>query len=634
MKKFLIATGIATLAFVSVASAQTFEPFMNLTVGSTGVEVSNLQTWLLDNNFNIPAISTGVAVKGYFGSQTQAAVAAYQRTVGLPSQGYFGPLTRAKITMGGGGGTVSPISSGCMSGWTAATYQGSSFCLPPGFSVPGSTITPEPTNVSDNKDGSISVTTSSFVSTGANLKKGETKNVVAIKLQATAGSVSVTRVDANFSVRPWLFFSQAVLKDSSGKVIATKNLSSINDVTEITVGSNYLVRFEGLNYIVAPGTNPDLAVGVSVLAATDKITNGMNVNVNIPTGAIRTVNGLGIFESVGGVAIGSTGAGAATFTLSSTGSVADISTKISSNAPATQATVAVSATVPKNDITLGIFSLKSANNDSTINGLNLQTNTSVSTASQTGIFSNVRIIIGSNTYGALSYSAAGLATFTNLNIPLTQDVWTDVKLIADVAATSTDVIASSTLLAANINAIDSTYTAATVGGVAMASASNNQISLNTLMTVNSVSLSLGASPAVVTQEIKGKVNSSVTTAGAVKYTFTLTNNSSNSLYVSSNIATLINGTSTVATGNASSTLSAVDPIIAVAGDGSGYYLLPTGTPRTFSVSGIIQSRGGATVEERLSITSIQYGATTAGTGNSITSGLTTLTTSIILAPAN
>jgi len=633
MKKFLIATGIATLAFVSVASAQSVTIKQPLTVGSSGVEVIALQTWLINNGFNIPAISPGTAVKGYFGSQTQAAVAAYQRTVGLPSQGYFGPLTQDKIAKGGG--TVSPISSGCMSGWTAATYQGSSFCLPPGFSVPGSTITPEPTNVSDNKDGSISVTTSSFVSTGANLKKGETKNVVAIKLQATAGSVSVTRVDAHFSVRPWLFFSQAVLKDSSGKVIATKNLSSINDVTEITVGSNYLVRFEGLNYVVAPGTNPDLAVGVSVLAATDKITNGMNVNVNIPTGAIRTVNGLGIFESVGGVAIGSTGAGAATFTLSSTGSVADISTKISSNAPATQATVAVSATVPKNDITLGIFSLKSANNDSTINGLNLQTNTSVFTASQTGIFSNVRIIIGSNTYGALSYSAAGLATFTNLNIPLTQDVWTDVKLIADVAATSTDVIASSTLLAATINAIDSTYTAATVGGVAMASASgSNQISLNTLMTVNSVSLSLGVSPAVVTQEIKGKVNSSVTTAGAVKYTFTLTNNSSNSLYVSSNIATLINGTSTVATGNASSTLSAVDPIIAVAGDGSGYYLLPTGTPRTFSVSGIIQSRGGATVEERLSITSIQYGATTAGTGNNITSGLTTLTTSIILAPAN
>jgi hypothetical protein len=97
---------------------------------------------------------------------------------------------------------------------------------------------------------------------------------------------------------------------------------------------------------------------------------------------------------------------------------------------------------------------------------------------------------------------------------------------------------------------------------------------------------------------------------------------------------LINGTSTTPTGNASSTLTVVEPVVAVPGDGTGYYILPVGTARTFTVSGLIQSRGGAAALERLSITSIQYGSTTAGTGSSITSGLTTLTQSAILSPAN
>ncbi len=623
MKKFLIASGVAVLAFTSVVGAQTFST--NLTVGSQGADVVALQTALMSAGFNIPAISAGTA-KGYFGSQTQAAVKLYQASKGVPNTGFVGPLTRAALN---GGAAVAVVPAmGCPVGYTCTAN-------------PGTVVTPV-TPALGQSDGSLSVSTSAFVSTGASIKKGETKNVVAVKLQATAGPVSVTRVDAHFSVRPWLFFSQAQLIDSTGRVLATKNLSNPSDVTEVTVGTDYLVRFEGLNFVVSPGTNPDLAVNVSVLSATDKITNGMTVYAGIPTGAIRTVNGLGISDSIGGASAFTgtsvpSGAGQTSFTLSSTGSVADISTKISSASSATQVNVPVSATVSTNNVTLGMFSLKSANNSATVNSLSVQTNSFTTidmSSAQTGIFSNVRLMVGSQTYGALSYSAAGLAVFQNLTIPLAQDVWTDVKLIADVAATSTDVTASSTLVANTINAIDSTYTAATVGGVAMASATNNQTSVNTLLTVNSVSLSVGSTPAVITQEIKGKANSSVTTAAAVAYTFTLTNNSSNSMYVSSNIVTLLNATTTTPTGNASSTITTIEPITSVPGDGSTYYIIPTGSARTFTVSGIIQSRGGAAASERLSITSIQYGSTTAGTGSSITSGLTTLTAAIVLAPAN
>ena len=65
----------------------------NMTIGSSGTEVSRLQSFLIGRGHVIPAGATG-----YFGVQTQAAVAAFQRANGVaPAIGYFGPLTRAWI---------------------------------------------------------------------------------------------------------------------------------------------------------------------------------------------------------------------------------------------------------------------------------------------------------------------------------------------------------------------------------------------------------------------------------------------------------------------------------------------------------------------------------------------------------
>jgi peptidoglycan hydrolase-like protein with peptidoglycan-binding domain len=66
---------------------------INMTIGSSGTEVSRLQSFLISRGHVIPAGATG-----YFGAQTQAAVAAFQAKEGVsPAVGYFGPLTRAKV---------------------------------------------------------------------------------------------------------------------------------------------------------------------------------------------------------------------------------------------------------------------------------------------------------------------------------------------------------------------------------------------------------------------------------------------------------------------------------------------------------------------------------------------------------
>jgi peptidoglycan hydrolase-like protein with peptidoglycan-binding domain len=77
----------------------------NLGLGSTGADVVALQTWLISNGYNIPAIASGQQAKGYFGIQTQSALMRYQMANGLnvsgvgydKELGFFGPLTRAKV---------------------------------------------------------------------------------------------------------------------------------------------------------------------------------------------------------------------------------------------------------------------------------------------------------------------------------------------------------------------------------------------------------------------------------------------------------------------------------------------------------------------------------------------------------
>ena len=70
----------------------------DLTVGSSGAAVTCLQQALIAAGYSVPAGATG-----YFGAQTQSAVSAWQKAVGVsPSTGYFGAISRAHWNLGGG----------------------------------------------------------------------------------------------------------------------------------------------------------------------------------------------------------------------------------------------------------------------------------------------------------------------------------------------------------------------------------------------------------------------------------------------------------------------------------------------------------------------------------------------------
>ena len=109
MKKHLILSVVALLAFASIASAQSYTFSNDLYVGNSGQDVAALQAWLIGAGYSIPALSSGASAKGYFGQQTKTALVSYQRAAGLPPTGFFGPMTRGRLNSGQGGPIAPPV---------------------------------------------------------------------------------------------------------------------------------------------------------------------------------------------------------------------------------------------------------------------------------------------------------------------------------------------------------------------------------------------------------------------------------------------------------------------------------------------------------------------------------------------
>jgi peptidoglycan hydrolase-like protein with peptidoglycan-binding domain len=585
----------------SQSTSTTLSTFnQDLTLGSTGSDVSNLQSILISHGFLAIASPTGT-----FGPLTKAAVMKWQASVGLPATGYFGPLSRAKLNGSMPAGSVgSNLPAGCTSAFGYSTTTGQS-CAGGVPTVPGCTSTSgfspttgqacsgsvNPVLVADGSDGSVTISDSAFVSTGTQVKKGEMKNVLSTKLQAINGPVSVNRVTVKFSERPWLTLSQVQVKDGSGNVLASKALTGQSDATEVTVGTDYRVTFDNLNLVVRPGSDVHLVVMVTALASSDKIT-GQTVTVSIPSGGIRTVNGKGFSETVGP-------SDSFTYTLPSTGSNGDIYTSISPNSPLARFQTVAAGTTQTPNVTLGVYRVKSQNVSSTINNMSFNIKTSTGVATGT-LFSNVRLETGSLSYGANSLT--GGSTFTNLQIPLPQDQWVELTLKADVAGadTSSGVAASSTMVAASISGIDANFNSLTVSNGGNVTSSDVTF-LQSGVGISNTSASIGTcNPAVA----NGPNVSCLAT-----FTFTLQNTGNNVVYVSKTPGVTF-ATSTTPASVASSTITVLNASSPSddSADTTASFAIQSGASRTFTGLGVVSQKAGTTGVHQLQIDRIYFGA--------------------------
>lgn len=148
--------------------------------------------------------------------------------------------------------------------------------------------------------------------------------------------------------------------------------------------------------------------------------------------------------------------------------IATIAVQLSSDSPDEKVVNVPLPSTLQNAI-LGVFSFNSQNQNSTLNELAIKIN--YNNGDVTKVVRNVRIFNGSAQYVATSFSIDGIAKFTNLNIPLTLNIWKDLVLKVDVLPTigSASVI-SATLRPETIKAVDNNSHQASVRGYMQGSA--------------------------------------------------------------------------------------------------------------------------------------------------------------------
>lgn len=245
------------------ASAYTYTS--NLTVGSKGADVTALQNFLSSKGF------LKVAATGFFGPMTKAALAAYQKSVGIsPAVGYFGPVTRAHFNSV----AVVPVPT------------------------PTPTPTPNPSTPSMTKtEGNITVQLNPTPASGQQVYEGSTKTaLIGLKIKATGGDVNVQRVKVDLGTATTLyskFLSMLYVVDDAGNVLTSQ---ALNSSTVVKDGSNYVVYLTGFNFLVPKDTTKVLTISGDMYNTIDSadVTANPSLTVTIDTNGVRGVDGLGL----------------------------------------------------------------------------------------------------------------------------------------------------------------------------------------------------------------------------------------------------------------------------------------------------------------------------------------------------
>ena len=569
IKKSLVVSGLF-LTWASIAGAAGYMFTTNLTVGSTGADVSALQTWLISSGFHIPAIESGAAIKGRFGNQTRNAVRQYQAVHAIPSTGFVGPLTRASLN---GSAQVEV-------GTASVTISSLKNVMTPGIA------------------GTLAVSLQGSPS-GASLDKGETEDVARYKIQAAASDMQVTSVSLDFDTRLWLIASGVTIKDDTGAVVASKSGLTASDFSELTVGSSYRL-YVPISYVVPHSQTRYLIVSLSMLPISDR----SSATVTIGQIQVRSVDGTGVSDT-------QTDGSDRTFTYTGTNSGQVVITANDQSPP--NMIVPISMSAATDNIVMGVANFRSQGKDGILRSMSLYVSTNG--LSPLSVFDDVKIQSGDLLYSADSIANGNLGdltVFTNMAIPLPKDkdvpVAILVKVKKDADGTLNGVVASSTLDASgsaggtsnNPVVEDSTYKTIDINDAPLVTSDITFSESDSNLFSASPTATLGAPV----------ISNNVTAAYPVSFSFTITAGV-NTLYVSSNPVVALATTSTGygSAANASTTITSVTATPSeVAGDTSTYYVISAGSSRSFRWSGTIRNdvpRG--VVLRTFRITGIKYG---------------------------
>jgi hypothetical protein len=259
---------IAALQAQAGGSASASTTFTrDLTIGSSGADVTALQNWLIKGGFAIPAGATG-----YFGAQTAAALAKYQASVGIsPAAGYFGPITRAKVNGSAGGtGTGTGTSTGGLSGGEANLTD---------FNLRGEDAT------GDEGEEGVDLATAEF-----DVEDGDVK---VERIELTASSTN----NSTLEDRPWKYFDTITVM-ADGKEIGDVDASD-KDEWDGDDGV-YTISFTGLDYQVDEDETAKITFSADIADSIDDADiAGQDFVLYVDENGVRAVDGEGIQQYTG-----------------------------------------------------------------------------------------------------------------------------------------------------------------------------------------------------------------------------------------------------------------------------------------------------------------------------------------------